>query len=304
VRILISGASGTIGRALAPALAADGHAVTRLVRGRAPRDGRELRWDPTAGVMDPAAIASCDAVIHLAGASIAAGRWTASRKAEIMESRRLGTRTIAAALARAAPPPRVLVCASGAGYYGDRGGEVLTEESGPGTGFLADVVRAWEAEARVATEAGVRVVHLRQGLVLARHGGALPTIALPFRLGLGGPIGAGRHWLSWIGLADLIRIVRHVLARDDIAGPINAASPQPVLHADFSRALARVVGRPALLRVPDWSLRAILGEMGRELLLFSQRVVPARLVAGGFKFDHPEIEEALRYELAARAVSS
>ena len=304
MRILISGAGGTVGRALAPALTADGHTVIRLVRARPPRDAREFRWDPKAGVMDPAAIPSCDAVIHLAGAGIAAGRWTASRKAEIMESRRAGTRMIAAAIASAVPPPRVLICASAVGYYGDRGNEVLTEESGPGTGFLADVVRAWEAEARIAAQAGVRVVHLRQGLVLARHGGALPTIAFPFRLGLGGPIGAGRHWLSWISLADLIRIVRHLLARDDITGPINAVSPQPVLHADFSRALARVLGRPALLRVPGWSLRAVLGEMGRELLLFSQRVVPARLVAGGFTFDHSAIEEALRHTLGAAEVSA
>jgi uncharacterized protein (TIGR01777 family) len=294
LRILISGAGGTIGRALAPALTADGHTVTRLVRIR-PRDAREFRWDPAVGIMDPAAITSCDAVIHLAGAGIAAGRWTAARKAEIMESRRVGTRLIAAAIARAVPPPRILLCASAVGYYGDRGDETLTEESGPGAGFLAEVVRVWEAEARVAVQAGVRVVHLRQGLVLARHGGALPRIAFPFRLGLGGPIGDGRHWLSWIDLEDLIRMVQHVLARDDTSGPINAVSPRPVTHADFSRALARVLGRPALVRVPGWLLRAVLGEMGRELLLFSQRVVPARLVAGGFTFGHPGIEEALRH---------
>ena len=299
MRILISGAGGMIGRALAPALTADGHTITRLVRRRAARTPLEFSWDPTAGIMDPAAIRSCDAVIHLAGASIAAGRWTAARKAEIMESRRVSTRLIAAAIARADPAPRVFLCASAVGYYGDRGDETLTEDSGPGAGFLADVVRVWEGEAQVAVQAGARVVHLRQGLVLSGHGGALPRMALPFRLGLGGPIGDGRHWLSWIGLGDLIRMIRHVLARDDARGPMNAVSPRPVTHADFSRALARVLGRAAFLRVPGWLLRAILGEMGRELLLFSQRVVPTRLVASGFTFAHPDVEDALRHAFEA-----
>ena len=295
MRILISGAGGMIGRALTPVLTADGHTLTRLVRARAARTPREVRWDPGAGIMDPAAIRSCDAVIHLAGASIAAGRWNAARKAAIMESRRAGTRLIAAAIARADPAPRVFLCSSAVGYYGDRGDDMLTEESGPGTGFLAEVVRVWEAEAQAAVQAGTRVVHLRQGLVLAGHGGALPLIAFPFRLGLGGPIGDGRHWLSWIGLRDLIRMVQHLLARDDARGPFNAVSPRPVTHGEFSRALARVLGRPGLLRVPGWLLRAILGEMGHELLLFSQRVVPTRLAAGGFTFDHPDIEGALRH---------
>lgn len=299
MRILISGAGGTVGRALVPALVADGHTVTRLVRGRSPRAAGEFGWDPVGGALDPGAIVGSDAVVHLAGASIAAGRWTASRKAEILESRRLGTRLIATAIARAASPPRVLVCASAVGYYGDRGDDVLTEQSDPGAGFLAGVVRAWEGEARAAVVAGVRVVHLRQGLVLARHGGALPLMTIPFRLGLGGPIADGRQWLSWIGVVDLIRIVRHTLARDDARGPINAVSPHPVTHADFSRALAGVLRRPAFLRVPGWSLRVLLGEMGRELLLFSQRAVPSRLLAAGFTFDHPGIEDGLRTALAA-----
>ena len=297
MRILISGAGGTIGRALVPALIADGHGITRLVRTRSVRTPDEFRWDPATGTMDPEAVASCDAVIHLAGASIAAGRWTAARKVQIMESRRAGTRLIAAAIARADHPPRMFLCASAVGYYGDRGDETLTEESGPGAGFLAGVVRAWEAEAQAAARAGARVVQLRLGVVLAGHGGALPRMALPFRLGLGGPIGDGRHWLSWIGLGDLVRIVRHLLRRDDAQGPINAVSPQPLTHADFSRALARVLGRPAFLRAPGWLLRTVLGEMGREVLLFSQRVVPARLVAGGFTFDHSDIEGALRHAL-------
>jgi uncharacterized protein (TIGR01777 family) len=279
-----------------PALIAGGHAVTRLVRAR-PRDAREFRWDPAAGVMDPAATTSCDAVIHLAGASIAAGRWTASRKAEIMESRRSGTRMIAAAIARGMPKPRILICGSAIGYYGDRGEEVLTEESGPGTGFLAEVARVWEGEASAAAQAGVRVVRLRLGMVLARLGGALPRLAVPFRLGLGGPIGAGRHWMSWIALDDLVRVLDRVLAAGDLEGPLNAVSPGAVTNREFSRTLGRVLGRPAVLPVPRWAIAAVLGEMGRELLLSSQRVAPARLLEHGFRFEHPSLEEALRHLL-------
>lgn len=302
MRILISGAGGTVGRALAPSLAADGHAIARLVRGR-PGGAGEFHWDPAAGALDPAAIASCDALIHLAGASIAAGRWSASRKDEILESRRMGTRLVATAIARATPPPRVLICASAMGFYGDRGDEVLTEASGPGVGFLAQVVRIWEGEARPATEAGVRVVHLRLGLVLARHGGALPRMALPFRLGLGGPIGSGRQWMSWIALDDLVRVFKRALTADDLSGPINAASPGPVTNREFTRILGRVLGRPAFLPLPGWVLRGVLGEMGNELLLFSQRMTPARLLANGFEFEHPALEESLRHTFgAARAV--
>ncbi len=299
MRILMSGAGGTVGRALAPALAAGGHTVSRLVRAR-PRDARQFRWDPAAGILDAAAIPTCDAVIHLAGASIAAGRWSASRKAEIMESRRAGTRLIATAIARAESPPGIFICASAVGYYGDRGDEVLTEGSAPGSGFLADVVRAWETEAALAT--GTRVVSLRLGVVLARGGGALPRMALPFRLGLGGPIGGGRQWMSWIALDDLIRVFQHVLIRGDLSGPVNAVSPHPVTQRDFSRLLGRILRRPALLPTPAWVLQAALGEMGRELLLFSQRVSPNRLISSGFEFDHADPETSLRRILRPDAV--
>ena len=291
MRILMSGAGGTVGRALAPALATAGHVVSRLVRARRRGPG-EFRWDPMAGIMDPAAIDSCDAVIHLAGASIAAGRWTRSRKTEIMESRRAGTRLIASAIARAAAPPRVLISASAVGYYGDRGDEELTEESAPGGGFLAGVTRAWEEEA--ARAAPARVVMLRTGVVLARVGGALPRMALPFRFGLGGPIGGGRQWLSWIALDDLLRVFGHVLASDHLSGPFNAVSPHPVTQREFARVLGRVLRRPALLPTPAWVIRVVLGEMGSELLLSSQRVSSGRLVGTGFEFEHPEIEECLR----------
>lgn len=290
MRILLSGAGGTVGRALAPALAADGHTVTSLVRGR-PRSAGDFRWDPAAGILDPAAIDSCDAVIHLAGASIAAGRWTTSRKRAILESRRAGTRLIATAIARASSPPRVFLCASAVGYYGDRGDEILTEASAPGSGFLSGVAQAWEEEAVRAGPA--RVVRLRLGVVLARVGGALPRMALPFRLGLGGPIGGGRQWLSWIALEDLVRVFRHALT-SEVTGPLNAVSPHPVTQGDFSSSLGRVLHRPAFLPTPGWVIRLTLGEMGSELLLASQRVSPGRLLGAGFEFEHPDLEPCLR----------
>ena len=296
MRILMSGAGGLIGTALAPLLIARGHAVSRLVRAR-PGGAREFHWDPAAGTVDPAAIAGCDAAIHLAGSSIAAGRWSAARKAEILESRRLGTRLIAASIAQAPTSaggaPRVLISASGVGFYGDRGDEVLDEGSPAGAGFLSEVTRVWEDEARLAREAGARVVHPRFGVVLAAGGGALPRLALPFRFGLGGPIGSGRQWVSWVTLEDALRAVLYALSHNGLSGPVNVVSPQPVRQVELGRALGRVLHRPAILRVPGSVFRAVLGEMGSELLLFSQRAIPGRLVSAGFAFDHPSIDQAL-----------
>lgn len=295
MRILVTGASGLIGRRLVPALAADGHTVFRLVRAR-PREGREFRWDPETGIMDPAALAGCDAVIHLAGASIAA-RWDDERRVQIRESRVASTRLLAARIGRAVPRPATWLCASAVGIYGDRGEEVLSEASGPGRGFLADVVRAWESESAPASQLGVRVVHLRLGIVLTREGGALPPLVRPFRLGVGGPLGNGRQWMSWITLDDAIDAVRHALEHQDLAGPVNVVGPAPVTNRQLARALGGVLGRPAWMPVPAWALRMALGPMGEELLLFSQRVVPARLRASGFSFAHPAIEGALRHAL-------
>jgi uncharacterized protein len=293
VRVLISGATGLIGGALTRALARAGHDVTRLTRGR-PRDPSEFRWDPAAESVDPVALAGREAVVHLAGASIAGGHWTAARRAEILASRRSGTRAIALAMANADPPPRVLVSVSAIGFYGDRGDERLDERSAPGSGFLAEVVRAWEAAAGPAAEAGVRVVHPRLGVVLDARGGALPPLALPFRLGMGGPIGSGRQWVSWVTLHDVIRALDYALSHNTLDGPLNVVSPRPVTQFELSRALGRVLRRPSLVSVPSWVIRAALGEMGRELLLFSQRVAPVALADAGFRFDHPEIEDALR----------
>ncbi|TMQ74276.1 MAG: TIGR01777 family protein [Candidatus Eisenbacteria bacterium] len=293
MRVLMTGARGLIGAALAPALTARGHAVVRLVR-VPPRGPDEFRWDPAAGALDAAALAGCDAVIHLAGESLAAGRWTTARKARIRSSRVEATRLLAEAVARAPAPPRVMVSASAVGWYGDRGDEVLDEACGPGTGYLADLARDWEAAAQPAAAAGVRVVHLRFGMVLAAQGGALPRMVTPFALGLGGPFGSGGQWVSWIALKDLVSVVDRVLTRPGLNGPLNTVAPEPVRNREFASALARGLGRPAWLTVPRWALSALLGEMGEELLLASQRAVPSRLLADGYVFQHPRLEEALR----------
>jgi hypothetical protein len=292
MRILVTGASGLVGAALVPALAAAGHRVGRLVRGR-PSGPDEFHWDPGSGLLDLAALADCEAVVHLAGESIAAGRWTRRRKERIRGSRVAGTRLLAAGIAGAVPPPRVMICASAVGYYGDRGDELLVEASGPGEGFLADLVRDWEAASEPASRAGVRVVHLRLGMVLSRQGGALPRLLLPFGLGLGGPFGSGRQWTSWIALDDLVAAIAHALTTTGLDGPVNAVTPGPVTNREFARTLARVLGRPAWLTAPAWALRLLLGEMGKELLLASQRVIPGRLLASGFEFREPELEGAL-----------
>jgi uncharacterized protein (TIGR01777 family) len=293
MRILVTGASGLVGAALVPALTAAGHRVTRLVRVR-PRGPDEFRWIPDSGLLDPAALADCEAVIHLAGESIAAGRWTRRRKALIRESRVAGTRLLATGIARAIPLPRSMICASAVGYYGDRGDQVLDEVSGPGEGFLAGLTRDWEAAAEPASRAGARVVHLRLGMVLSRDGGALPRLLLAFGLGLGGPFGSGHQWLSWVALDDLIAAFGHALTTTDLNGPVNAVTPDPVTNREFARTLGRALGRPSWLRAPAWALRLLLGEMGEELLLSSQRVIPQRLLASGFQFRQPELDGALR----------
>ena len=296
MRILVTGGSGLVGRRLVPALAAEGHTVSRLVRTR-PREERQFRWSPETGIIDPLALAGCDAVVHLAGASIAGGTWSDERRLQIRESRVAGTRLLATGIARASPRPSILVCASAVGFYGDRGEEVLTEASGPGSGFLSEVVQAWEAEAAKAAAAGVRVVHLRLGMVLSRQAGALPPLVLPFRLGVGGHLGGGRQWMSWIAIDDVVGVVRHALVRGDLSGPVNATAPAPVTGRELARALGSVLGRPVWAHIPAWAVRMVLGPMGDELLLFSQRVVPARLRASGFTFAHGTIEGALRHVL-------
>jgi uncharacterized protein (TIGR01777 family) len=293
-RIVISGASGLIGAALATRLAAAGHPVGRMVRGRAGVRPGDVAWDPAAGRIDAAALEGAEAVVHLAGESIAFGRWTAAKKRAIRDSRVAGTRLLAEALAGLARPPRVLVSASAVGYYGDRGAEPLTEASPRGQGFLAEVAEAWEAAAEPARRAGLRVVHPRIGMVLAATGGALPRMLTPFRLGLGGVIGDGRQQVSWIALDDLVGALRHLLVTESLTGPVNAVAPGPVDNRELTRTLARVLGRPALLPLPAALVRLAFGEMGPALLLASARVLPVRLEATGFRFRYPALEAALR----------
>ena len=298
--VAVTGASGLVGSALVPALTSTGHRVLRLVRGAggAPAAGEPIaRWDPESGALEASALAGVDALVHLAGESVASGRWTESKKRRIRSSRVDATRRLAGALARLERPPRVLVTASAVGYYGDRGSELLREESAPGAGFLAEVCREWEAATEPAAHAGIRVVRLRIGMALSRRGGALATMLTPFRLGAGGPVGGGAQWVSWIALDDLVRAIRHALTTDTLAGPVNAVAPEPVTNRELARTLGRVLGRPALLPLPAVALRLLFGQMADELLLASARVEPARLRATGFTFRHATLEGALRHEL-------
>jgi uncharacterized protein (TIGR01777 family) len=300
MKVLVSGSHGLVGSALAESLQADGHTVVRLVRSRS-AGADEVSWDPEGGSIDSAALerAAVDAVVHLAGENIAAGRWTPEQKARLRDSRVKGTRTVAEAIAALERPPRVLVAASAIGYYGDRGDEVLTEDSRPGTGFLAEVSRQWEAAATPAAEAGIRVVNARIGVVLSTKGGALPKLLTPFRLGVGGPFGSGKQWMSWISLDDVIAALRHALDSAALHGPVNLTAPAPIRNRDLARALGKALSRPAFLPTPAFALRMIMGsEMADALLLASQRVEPRRLTKTGFKFTHPELDEALRSILA------
>jgi uncharacterized protein len=296
VKILVSGSHGLIGSALVPALAARAHRVLRLVRTSNASSPDHIAWDPGTGQMHVSALEGIDAVVHLAGENIATGRWTAAKKARIRESRVCGTRTIAEALARLHQRPSVLVCASGTGYYGDRGTEILVEESAPGTQFLADVVRAWEAAAAPAREAGIRVVHLRSGVVLSQAGGALARLLPVFRLGLGGRLGSGRQFMPWIALDDEVEAIVHTLTRDDLRGPVNFVSPHPVTNQEFAATLGQVLRRPALFAVPAVMLRLALGELAGELLA-SRRVHPARLLGAGYAFRYLDLKAALRHLL-------
>jgi uncharacterized protein (TIGR01777 family) len=294
MRVLVTGASGLIGTALVQSLRRDGHEAITLVR-RSPQGAGELQWNPA--VTDAQPFEGADAVVHLAGESIAGGRWTEERKKKIVESRLVGTQNLAESIAKVTRRPAVLVSASAIGYYGDRGDEVLTESSSSGSGFLAQVARGWEAATEPAARAGVRVVAPRIGVVLAGQGGALPKMALPFKFGLGGRVGSGKQWMSWITLDDLVRLLVYAVTNELIRGPVNAVSPQSVTNAEFTRTLARVLHRPAIFPAPAFAVRLVLGEMADELLLASQRVEPKVAMESGFRFQYPQLETALGHAL-------
>jgi uncharacterized protein (TIGR01777 family) len=296
VKVVVSGASGLIGSALVPALEAAGHDVLRLVR-RDPERPGEVAWDPAEGTIDADPLAGVEAAVNLNGATIDR-RWTEGRKAEILESRVSSTSLLARTLADLEPRPGVLVCAGGVGIYGDRGDEILTEEAELGTGFLADVARAWEAAAAPARDAGIRVVNFRHGLALSRHGGALERLLTPFRLGLGGRVGSGRQWWSWIAMDDLVSGYLFALT-GDLAGPVNLASPNPATNAQFVKALGRAVHRPTVFPFPAFAVKMVFGEMGETVILGSQRVLPARLLDAGFEFAYPELDGTLEHALEA-----
>jgi len=296
-RFVLSGATGLLGEALLAHLIRAGHEVVRLVRSEPKRKG-DVRWDPHAGAVEPSVIEGADVVVNLAGEPVAGGRWSAERRRRIMDSRTEGTSLLARTIAAAAAKPSAFVSASATGFYGDAGDAQLDETSPSGDGFLAEVCRAWEAATAPASEAGVRTIHARIGVVLAKDGGALAKMAPPFRLGLGGPMGGGKHWMSCIDIDDAVRALHHVALDTSMSGPVNLVCPHPIRNADFTRALGAALGRPAFIPMPAFAIRAAMGEMGREVLLGSQRVLPTRLVAAGFEFAFPDVPGSLGRQVA------
>lgn len=290
---MVSGASGPIGTALLPALKEAGAHVTRLTRGSStPSQGQEIIvWDP-AQPISPNAVSGFDAVIHLAGESIV-GRWSEKKKEKIRDSRTAGTRHLAQSLSQAKIKPKVFVCSSAIGYYGDRGEEVLTEDSAPGQGFLPDVCREWEAATRLAADAAIRTVQIRTGIVLSPKGGALGSMLTPFKLGVGGKIGSGKQWMSWIDVQDMAGGILHVVNNDALSGPVNMVAPTPVTNAEFTKTLASVLHRPAIFPVPSFVVKTLFGEMGETILLGSQRVQPSQLLASGYPFRLRTLRESL-----------
>jgi uncharacterized protein (TIGR01777 family) len=288
-RILISGASGPVGAALVPFLEERGCRITRLTRG--PAGDGQISWDPSQPIA-PEAVSGFDAVIHLAGESIAE-RWTAAKKAKIVNSRKLGTGNLARAVAQAKEKPRVFVSASAVGYYGDRGDEVLREDSPSGKGFAAEICREWEAATAPATQAGIRTVQMRIGMVLSPKGGGLAQMLPPFRMGVGGNIGNGRQWTSWIDVHDLTGAIYHTMTTESLQGPVNAVAPNAVTNAEFTRTLAEALSRPAFFHVPAFAVKLLFGQMGEEILLSSLRVEPAKLLASGYAFRFPALRSAL-----------
>ena len=299
MKIVVSGSTGLIGSALIDALRGRrrDHEIVPLVRRPVSPGEYAIAWDPERGAIDRAGLEGADAVIHLAGENVF-GRWSAAKKQRIYDSRVKGTRLVSDALAGLHRPPATLLAASAIGYYGDRGDEPVTEASTPGADFLAHVARDWEAATAAATRAGIRVVNMRMGVVLTTTGGALTKMLPAFRLGLGGPVGSGNQYLSWIALADVLNAIPHLLEKADLVGPVNMTAPVPVTNRAFARTLGKVLGRPAVVTVPAFALRIAFGTDGAAMVQSGQRVLPARLLASGFNFGSPDVEHALRFLLA------
>ncbi|MFO1491440.1 MAG: TIGR01777 family oxidoreductase [Kiritimatiellia bacterium] len=294
MKVLVSGSHGLVGGHLLPSLKAEGHEVTRLIRRDFSERSRNVGWSPESGRIEKDRLRDIHAVVHLAGENIAGGRWNAGRKEGILQSRVKGTRLLAETLAAMHVPPKVMICASGVGYYGSRGDEILDEDSARGAGFLSEVCEAWEAAAEPARRAGIRVVHLRLGVVLSSLGGVLRKMIPPFQACLGGRLGTGRQWMSWIAVQDVTRSILHLM-NTPVAGVFNLVAPNPVTNADFTRALASALRRPALLPVPAFALNTLMGrEMASELLLSSTRAVPRRLIEAGYAFRFKEVSAALQ----------
>src|SRR5262245_22660706 len=289
MKIAVTGSSGLVGSALVPFLMKSGHDVVRLKRPE--------HWDPESRTVNASVFSGVAAIVHLAGENLAACRWTAARKQRIRDSRAIGTRLIAEAMIRIDPPPQVLVSASAIGYYGDRGDELLREDSPSGTGFLAEVCRQWEAATDAATRKGIRVVHLRIGLVLSEKGGAIGKMLLPFKFGVGGKIGSGHQYWSWISLEDVCGVIVHCIQAPALHGPVNTVSPSPVTNLEFTKTLGRVLGRPTIFPLPAVAARLALGEMADALLLSSARVHPEKLIGSGFGFRSRDLESGLRAAL-------
>ncbi len=297
MNVLISGSYGRIASVLIPFLTTGGHKVFRLVRTPPGPLSRDIYFNPSQGVIDAKNLENIDAVVHLAGENIGNGPWTGAKKRKILESRTQSTSLLAEALAKMKNPPKLFACASAIGYYGNRGEEMLGESAGPGDDFISTVCEKWEASAASAISAGIRTVFLRIGIVLTPAGGALQKLLPVFSAGLGGPIGTGRQYMSWIGIDDVVDAVLHIAATPSIEGPVNLVSPEPVANMDFSETLGRVLSRPAFVRVPETAVKMVFGQMGKETVLSSTRVIPEKLTASGYRFRHPDLESALSHVL-------
>jgi len=294
MKIAVSGASGLVGTALLPALRSAGHDVLRLVRGGTAGEPNSIGWEPDTGFINNIKINGVKGIVHLAGDNIAEGRWTSDKKKLIRDSRVVGTRLLAETAAKLSPLPQVFITASATGYYGDRGEEILTEDSSHGADFLATVCQEWEAAAQAAKDAGIRVVHLRFGVILTPQGGALAKMLTPFKAGMGGPAGKGEQYLSWISLDDAVGVILHALTHPEISGPVNAVSPEPIKNKDFAHALGHAIGRPAAVPIPAFALKLAFGEMAEATLLASQRVKPQKLLASGYTYRHPDLASTLQ----------